>query len=85
MSISKNTQGRQRKPDDPYEVWRSLDGSWEWKVLKKYQAPKNEAKNAYARWFCEVTSPFVPYGELGDVYVREIKANALKVEGEGRP
>jgi len=83
--MAKNTQGKRRSPDDPYEVWRSLDGSWEWKVLKKYQAPENEASNPYASWYCQVTSPYVPWGELGDTYVREIKADAIKADGEGRP
>jgi hypothetical protein len=47
--------------------------------LKKYQNPENEAKNAYARWFCAVKSNFT-YGEFeyGDVYVSEIKANGVK-------
>ena len=83
--MPKNTQGKRRKADDPYEVWRSLDGTWEWKVLKKYQLPENEAKNPYARWHCLVTSPYMPHGELGDTYVRDIKANATRAEGEGRP
>jgi len=63
----------------PIEVWRSSDGSWVWEVYKKYQTPENEAKNPYARWFCKVKTPFVPQGELGDVYVREIKAHAHKI------
>jgi hypothetical protein len=86
MSKAKNTQGKMRDKDDPYEVWRTPDGSWEWRVLKKYQAPHNEVKNPYARWFCAVKSPMT-YGqfELGDTYVHEIKQYALAVEGEGRP
>lgn len=81
-----SSQRKMRKQDDPYEVWRSVDGSWEWKVLKKYQNSKNEAKNPYARWFCAVKSPFTYDSyELGDVYVKEIKQYAMKVDGEGRP
>lgn len=78
--MPKNECGKTRKLDNPYETWVSFDGSWEWKVLKKYQAPINEAKNPYARWFCGVKSPFT-YGdyELGDVYVSEIKSNARKL------
>lgn len=75
----KNTCGKTRPKTDPYEIWRSLDGSWEWRVLKKYQSPEGEAANPYARWFCSVTSPFCPHGELGDVYISEIKSNAVKV------
>ena len=86
MPKQKNTQGKTRKQNNPYEVWRSPDGTWEWKVLKKYQAPDNEAKNPYARWFCAVKSPGTYGGyELGDVYVREIKSQAIKAEGEGTP
>jgi hypothetical protein len=79
--MTKNTQGKTRKLDNPYEIWKS--GNWEWRVLKKYQNPENEAKNQYARWFCGVKSPYT-YGEyeLGDVYVREIQHNAVKVFDE---
>jgi hypothetical protein len=63
----------------PIEIWESPDGSWRWEVYKKYQKPEKEAKNPYARWFCKVKSPFVPQGELGDVYVREIKGYARKI------
>ncbi|MGD9381077.1 MAG: hypothetical protein PVI03_01395 [Candidatus Thorarchaeota archaeon] len=63
----------------PIEVWESPDGTWKWEVYKKYQKPDKEAKNPYARWFCKVKSPFVPQGELGDVYVREIKQHARMV------
>lgn len=63
----------------PIEVWETPDGSWKWEVYKKYQKPDKESKNPYARWFCKVKSPFVPHGELGDVYVREIKSHARQV------
>lgn len=63
-----------RTKDNPYEIWSN--GSWTWKVLKKWQA--DDAK-PYARWFCFVTSPFCPEGEMGDVYVSEIKAQATKI------
>jgi hypothetical protein len=68
---TKNECAKMRDKKNPYEVWRA--GSWTWKVLKKYQSPEKEAANPYARWFCFVTSPYCPNGELGDVYVREIK------------
>jgi hypothetical protein len=57
-----------RKEDNPYEIWEY--GDWKWKVLKKWQKDDNKP---YARWFCKVYSPFVPDGEMGDVYVHEIK------------
>jgi len=73
----KNTCGKTRSKNDPYEVWSN--GSWTWAVLKKYQNPAQEAKNPMARWFCFVTSPYCPDGELGDAYIREIKSHASKV------
>lgn len=72
----KNTCGKTRKVNEPYEVWRNSSG-WEWRVLKKWQAPDKETNNPYARWFCAVKSPmtFGSY-DMGDVYVSEIKAQA---------
>lgn len=75
----KNECGKTRKVNEPYEVWQSFDGQWTWAVLKKYQSPEQESKNEYARWFCSVKTPFCPQGELGDVYVREIQSQAMKV------
>lgn len=72
----KNTQAKTRPVDQPYEVWKSLDGTWTWNVLKKWQADDDKP---YGRWFCQVKSPFVPEGELGDVYVSDIKSHALRV------
>lgn len=70
----KNKCLKTRKVDNPYEIWRTLDRSWEWRVLKKWQIDDNKP---YARWFCAVKSPMT-YGqwEYGDVYVKEIKDNA---------
>ena len=65
---------------DAYEVWASPDGSWKWYVLKKWQSPKAEKTNPYSRWFCKVTSPFAPSGDLGDVYVNDIKKNAVRIK-----
>ena len=73
----KNLCGKIRPKDNPYEVWQG--NGWTWKVLKKYKSDEGEANDPYARWFCFVTSPFCEYGEMGDVYVREIKAQAVKV------
>lgn len=65
--MSKNTCAKCRNPGDPYETWSN--GSWTWEVLKKYQSPEKEAGNPYARWFCNVITPIMPDGEMGDVYV----------------
>lgn len=88
--MSKNLCAKTRKVDEPYEVYKGVDGGpldgWEWRVLKKYQTPENEAKNEYARWFCAVRSPMT-YGswEYGDTYVKDVlgsveKGYAEKVE-----
>lgn len=78
--MAKNECGKTRPKDNPYEVWKSFDSTWEWRVLKKYQNPEKEAKNPYARWFCAVQSPNT-FGsfDMGDVYVSEIKENAIRV------
>ena len=69
----KNLCGKMRKVNEPYEVWKN-DGGWEWRVLKKYQAPEAEAKNPYARWMVAVKSPmtFGSY-DMGDTYVNDIR------------
>lgn len=77
---TKNKCNRTRKVDSPYEIWMSRKlPNWEWRVLKKWQSPKNEEDNPYARWYCAVRSPMT-YGswEYGDVYVREIKSVATR-------
>jgi len=74
--MNKNECGKTRPKDKPYEIWKTADGAWEWHVLKKYQTPEKEAANIYARWFCLVKSPFVPDGEMGDTYVKDIKSVA---------
>ena len=78
---TKNLCAKTRKVDNPYEIWRNNSG-WEWRVLKKWQSPEKEKENIYARWYCAVKSPFT-YGsyEYGDTYVKDIKNNAIKVEG----
>ena len=74
----KNECLKTRPASDPYEIWKNHSG-WTWKILKRYQSPDKEAANPFARVFCHVTSPFCPHGELGDVYVKEIKSQAFKV------
>lgn len=73
---TKNTKAKTRDIASPYETYAS--NGWEWRVLKHYQNPANEAKNPYARVFCAVRSPMtwspMTYGkwEYGDTYCREI-------------
>ena len=77
--MSKNECNKYRKVDNPYEIWVNLSAGWEWRVLKKWQNPENEAKNEFARWYCAVKSPMT-YGswEYGDTYVKDIKSVAIK-------
>ena len=78
----KNLQGKSRKINEPYEVWK-IGGTWEFRVLKKYYNPEREAKDRYARWFMGTLSPYT-YGqfELGDGYAIEVKTDAVKVFDE---
>ena len=77
---SKNECLKTRPVDNPYEIWKNSTGSWEWRILKKYQTPEKEAENPYAKWFCAVKSP-ATFGswEYGDTYVSDIKSVASKV------
>lgn len=73
----KNLCGKRVDKDNAYEVWSSLDGSWKWYVLKKYQADDDKE---FARWMCFVESPFTPNGETGDTYVQDVKSNAIRIK-----
>jgi len=66
--MAKNLCGKTVTRENAYEVWQTLDGSWTWYVLKKYQADDSVPG---ARWFVSVDSPFVQ-GEMGDSYVLDI-------------
>ena len=71
----KNLCAKTVKPEDAYEVWQA--GTWVWYVLKKWQADDDKP---YARWFCLVVTPITgPRGEMGDVYVEEIKSVAYRL------
>ena len=77
----KNPCAKTRDVSDPYEIWQAHD--WEWRVLKKYQTPEQEAKNPLAIWFCAVQSPFTNgRWEYGDTYVKDIKSVAVKIDLE---
>lgn len=84
--MAKNNAGKLRPASNPYEIWGrspSMPG-WDWHVLKKWQADDNKP---LGRWFCRVVTPIVPEGEMGDVYVSDIKdvAGAVLVcKGCGR-
>jgi len=74
--MAKNLCAKTRPASDPYEVW--VAGDWTWYVLKKWQA---DDEKPYARWFCKVVTPMTgDAGDLGDVYVSEIKRYARRVK-----
>lgn len=75
----KNQCSRTRDVNNPYLVYRNNE-NWEFRVLKRYQSPENELKNAYARWFCAVKSPMT-FGryDLGDCYIKHVVNNAYLV------
>lgn len=80
--MMKNLCGKTVKRAAAYEVWEAKDanapsGTWTWYVLKKWQAEDNKP---FARWFCEVVTPMCPHGEMGDVYVTDIKKNAVRIK-----
>lgn len=60
--------------ENAYEVWETF--GWRWYVLKKYHSTDDKPDS---RWFCLVESPFMPNGELGDVYAREVIEVARRV------
>lgn len=67
-----NPFAKSRKTDAPYAIYQG-SGGWEWRVLKTYKQPENEAKDQYARWMVAAKSPHT-YGEfeMGDTYAKEI-------------
>ena len=77
----KNPCGVTRKLEEPYEIWKSPDGTWEWRVLKKNQSPEGEAQNPNAIWFCAVRSPHTFGGwEMGSCYVRTVTFGNVRVK-----
>lgn len=90
--MSKNECSKTRKVNEPYEVWKcrmnfGVEGGFddileiEYRVLKKYQSPKGEAENPYARWFTAAKSE-ATYGqwEYGDTYIRDIVSNGRRIK-----
>jgi len=72
----KNLCNKTVSRENAYEIWQLPDKTWTWYVRKKYQADDNKE---YARWYCDVVTPFCPDGETGDEYVANIKEFASKV------
>jgi hypothetical protein len=78
--MSKNLCAKRVEPEEAYEVWQSINGSWTYFVLKKYQSPEKEAQHSYARWYCLVKTPIVPNGEYSDVYVSTVKRGTHRID-----
>ena len=84
---TKNECGKTRKLEEPYEVWKCRMElgfdilNIEYRVLKKYQAPKNESENPHARWFTAARSE-ATFGswEYGDTYVRDIVSSGRRAQ-----
>jgi hypothetical protein len=67
-----NPFAKSRKTDMPYAIYQAPQG-WEWRVLKTYKTPANEARDKYARWMVAAKSPNT-FGsfEMGDTYAVDI-------------
>ena len=84
---SKNECGKTRDINNPYEVWECKMNigleilNIEYRILKKYQTPKKEAENPFARWFVAAKSE-ATFGswEYGDNYVRDIVSIGRRVK-----
>ena len=80
----KNECGKTRDVENPYEVWKCnhpLIGEMEYRVLKKYQTPKKEAENPFARWFVAAKSE-ATFGswEYGDNYIKDIVSIGRRIK-----
>lgn len=78
--VAKNERGKLRKVENPYAIYRTRDGEWEWRVLKAYQA---DDRKPFARWACAVKSP-ATHGsyEYGDEYCEVVLRDAIEVTRE---
>ena len=75
MFLKEDIGKKMRNLDNPYMTYEGR--GFEWRVLKRYQKPANEAKNEYARWLVAARSPMT-YGEweIGDTYISDIRKYA---------
>ena len=63
---------KERKVEDPYEVWVTPDKTWEWRVLSKTQNPTNEAKTLLALGFV-VLNHLIPMIAMNLVPYMQVK------------
>ena len=77
----KNECLKERKVNNPYEIWYNPQAGWTWRILKKWQIDDNKPG---ARWFVAVKSPMT-YGsyDMGDEYVKNIKEYGIKMSDAG--
>jgi hypothetical protein len=60
--------GKTRPVSNPWLTVKS--NGWTWKVLKAYSADPDKP---FARWFCDVSSPFTaPSSDMGDTYTADV-------------
>ena len=74
----KNPFAKLRPLENPYEVWKSPDGTWEYRILKKNQIDDDKP---FASCFVAGKTP-ATFGtwEYGDMYVKDIKESMIKVK-----
>lgn len=78
--MAKNLMGKSRKPGNGYVKVEA--GGWSWEVLKMNQSLEKAKKNPFASAFMFVKSPFVPHGEMGDTYLRDVPGLMAALEAK---
>lgn len=68
--MAKNLMGKSRKPGNGYAKVEA--NGWSWEVLKMNQSLEKAKQNPYASAFMFVKSPYVPDGEYGDTYIKDV-------------
>ena len=81
QTATRNERGKARPLNQPYEVWNN--GQETFYVLKCYQSPSNEAKNAYARRLVAYKGPGETDRAGHDMYLADLKRRAVLVWQEG--
>lgn len=77
--------GKSRKASDPYMTFvygRHIDvlagTAWTTKVLKAYSLDPDAQ---YARWFCDVETPYTrPGSDMGDTYIAEVEGQLTQLD-----
>lgn len=86
MTVKTITRRTTVTRDQAHQIWRTPDGSWTWYVLKHNVGVKREQTDPYASVFCDVVSPYMPEGEMGDTFLSDIRAmGGVLIHDEHRP